>query len=462
MAITTYTEFRAEYDSVLDAMRTEQDAALTDHLGCLNVAEGRRDAVLNNPNASDDQKQLARDEYNRDEKQCKDKLSERAQEIHDHYVPLLAAIEQQARDGLARLPRLIIAWKDLQARAEAFKDVTWYSNTSATEPAPILTVQSFDELRATLEYDRLIDELLLVAKVDNKALLLGGERKTLSAIATDWGSTIAPLGHTRVTEQIYLRVELTGAQVDDYEPFRRMLGDPALNLAQFLLDEVLPDEWCFPPSIFVGEQKAQEFGKLVHQIVNADYCRTLGCTPRVNDYFDVDYPDAGAATEWRDFLIRHDPSLATPAGLALLEQIPGDRPDICTNFGTRKEYYQIKPKSPAGIQSGFNNLFTIMTYMNFLGQPYDKGRTYGDTKIEFLDATYAGIKLKLSFHVERHPVVTGLLMYRLCIEADLQRLLAVVSLAGFLALLLSEIGTIAAAILSGVRAGVAAAAVLAA
>lgn len=445
MAITTYSEYEAAYTAVTTARSAAQEASNRQHETCVLAAEQRRDDAISNA-ANSNEIAAVFSQFQIDKEHCDNANEESQRIIVETFAAQLADIEQQARDGLAKLGRLIVTWKDLEHIAEVYHNSQWFQNGTGTaaEPAPILAVRGFDELRATLDHDRRINELLLVTKADNEALVLRGERKTLSAIATEWEPV-----QTRVSDAVYLQLELTGAAPDDADAFRDLMGAGTVELAVLGIQAVTTNKLCFPISMFATNAAASEFGKLAHRLINHQYCGGMGCTP-VNDYFDDNNPAA-----WRDFLVSHDPFLATPAGSHLLLGISGVRPDICTNNGARKEYYEIKPASPSGVSDGIGKLFTIWGYMNRLRQPYRAGRMYSPTEIPIAHAVYAGITIEISLNVFRPLNTPGLIVYQLCVEAPFAELLVLVTMAALVAALLAEIIAAAAAIMHAVMAGVA-------
>lgn len=420
MAITTYTDYLAAYNATLDGMQGADDVAKNTHRDCVLAAETRRDAVLNNPHSSAAETQAALDQYEADKRQCDDELRQRLKEIDDEYLPLLADIEQQARDGLAKLPALIIAWKDLLPAAEALKDVRWSSNTRAARGVPILTVQSFGELKATLEHDRWMNELMLVARADNKQLVLGRARKSLSAMATDWGPTV----QTHVDDEVYLRLEQTGDVPGDTEPFRQMMGAGVIDLA--LLAE---QEMCVPAERLIGKQRASRLGRRAEKLIQQDYCEQFPCdsfhygNPEGRDYFDN---VRGGPKLYMMFLFARNPHLTqrqqNEIGRRSKIRKQLRRPDILSDHWPRSEFYEIKPGSERGIRDGVEKIAALTVFYDEFGMRYTTGDRFQPHEYYYLTSRdFLGVPVKFYLRVER--VGPGLIVYRLCARGRLSKAL---------------------------------------
>jgi hypothetical protein len=220
MAITTCTEYREAVNALFLAEQAERDPINQAFEQCTDAAQQAFDAfVAANPQASDAQIEAARAQMEQDKKECSDVATAQLAAIDAKYIPQFADLDRQARESMV-IGRLIISWEDLQPAAVALQNVNWSSNTPAPDSAPILTVQSFDDLRGMLEHDRCLGELLLMVRAEDGALVLGGERKTLSEMVAEWTPTVK----TRVSDAVYLFGELTGASPQDTDGFRAMLG----------------------------------------------------------------------------------------------------------------------------------------------------------------------------------------------------------------------------------------------
>jgi hypothetical protein len=106
-------------------------------------------------------------------------------------------------------------------------------------------------------------------------------------------------------------------------------------------------------------------------------------------------------------------------------------PDILDSRPVMTEFYDVKPNSPTGIVDGFAKLAAIEAFLFFNSLPYTPGVLY--TPTPFLPIPLAGPALgavigPLPVSICGAPNVTlgtlraapGLLLYKLCIEADLE------------------------------------------
>jgi hypothetical protein len=185
----------------------------------------------------------------------------------------------------------------------------------------------------------------------------------------------------------------------------------------------------------MGPQWGSGFGTLAERFIEQDYCATLGCSP-ATDYVDNYNPGAYLA-----FMRAHNPSLAggAPAAALAVASVTGiARPDLLTDNGVRREYYEIKPFSPDGVSAGMEKLVEIMGFMAALSLPYVPGTTYSPSKdIPMWSGMVVGEPLGVALNVQR--MLPGLVTYSLCLRGNLSAILAKVALAALLAWLIAEI-----------------------
>jgi hypothetical protein len=406
--INTYSAYKAEYDPVLQKELDELAAAWSQYQSCLQAAESAYGPE------SEKYKEAAR--------KCSSDYGAKDRSIRAAYDPILEDIEKRARDGLAKLPRLIVSWNNQSARAKSLENVQWgqtWGGGPGTK-APILRVKSFAELRKTLEFDRWMNELLLVVAAKDTKLQLGGKTKTITEIATEVKGTVK----THVDDVAYINGQVIGAPPSDAQTLRSVLGAGRITdwwaPVKDIVDKLTYDKFCFPLSAVLTDRESGAFGNIAEQLIQQHYCRTLGCSP-LTEYFDNYNPD-----EWRHFLLRHDPKLKGKEVLvrALLSLI-GERPDIATNNGSRREYYEIKPFSPAGVGKGAEKLIAIATLMAVLDQPYIPGITYngGEVALPGASGTVFGYSVKANLLVMRAPYAPGLVLYLMCLEGEFVEIL---------------------------------------
>lgn len=203
---------------------------------------------------------------------------------------------------------------------------------------------------------------------------------------------------------------------------------------------------CFPPGPIMGAQWGSGFGTIAERFIEQDYCATLGCTP-ATEYIDNFNP-----TAYLTFMRAHNPSLLSgaPAVALAAASVTGiSRPDLMTDNGVRREYYEIKPFSPDGVAAGMEKLVEIVAFMSLLSLPYIPGTTYSPSKdIPIMSGMVLGEPLGVALNVQRH--LPGLVTYSLCLQGNLSAILAKVALSVLLAWIIAQLLMMAAAAAAGV------------
>jgi hypothetical protein len=211
------------------------------------------------------------------------------------------------------------------------------------------------------------------------------------------------------------------------------INDPALLTGTASFDSVtIPagERICFPVSAFNNSNFAAGFGLLAERYIQNDYIETMGNPPGAV-YFDNNNPAA-----YLNFLKTHNPGLTD--SMIAEAMTSAVRPDIARDDGATKEYYEIKPFSPAGVGAGMGKLVTIMAYMSALGLPYAPGVAYSPSKdIPVLSGVLMGCKLGVTLNVQRP--LPGTLLYSLCLQGELKELLAKVGMAALSAWIVAQI-----------------------
>src|SRR5215208_6467180 len=201
MAITTYTEYQAASHALYLAPQAEDDAAEARRDDCHALAEQRFDAAI----ADDVPFDVAAAVLGQEIEQCDKTLQREYRTIREEFEPKWEQLEQEARENLARLPRLIIASDELHAAALLHQQSQDWSD------APILTVASFEDLRREFERDCFTNLMLLMINAENEQLIIGAERRTITDIVADFGPTVK----LHVDDQVDLRGELVGSAPTD-------------------------------------------------------------------------------------------------------------------------------------------------------------------------------------------------------------------------------------------------------
>jgi len=201
MAITTYTEYQAASHALYLAQQAEDDAAEARRDDCHALAEQRFDAAI----ADDVPFDVAAAVLGQEIEQCDKTLQREYRTIREEFEPKWEQLEQEARENLARLPRLIIASDELHAAALLHQQSQDWSD------APILTVASFEDLRREFERDCFTNLMLLMINAENEQLIIGAERRTITDIVADFGPTVK----LHVDDGVSLRGELVGSAPTD-------------------------------------------------------------------------------------------------------------------------------------------------------------------------------------------------------------------------------------------------------
>ena len=144
--------------------------------------------------------------------------------------------------------------------------------------------------------------------------------------------------------------------------------------------------------------------------IRQNYCQKMGCRAMVTDYFDnpIGY-------SYVSFLLYHNPHLGNGKSKTafMLDALGGiKRPDILTHKSDRKEYYEIKPASPDGINAGIDKLLDIQAFMQVYKLPYQLGMVYSPTPARLLSTTskFGPVEVTVSL---REANCTGLACLRL-------------------------------------------------
>lgn len=213
---------------------------------------------------------------------------------------------------------------------------------------------------------------------------------------------------------------------------------------------------CIAPSFVVDIATASAFGTVAETLVELDYLKSLGGRPFVDVFLD----NPMGPLSYIAFLASHYPSL-NKALLAVQISLSGGVlvPDI---LDTRSdEFYDVKPNSIDGRAAGRGKLAALDAFMTFNSLPYTRGSSY--TPSPFIPIPLAGPALVASLTALVGPAVAipalacglplvtikpersaaGLLVYEVCVEADLDCYLKVLALDALIA------AVIIAAIASG-------------
>ena len=196
---------------------------------------------------------------------------------------------------------------------------------------------------------------------------------------------------------------------------------------------------CFAPSMVVTPAAASLFGTVAEALIESDYIGKKGGVP----FREVFLDNPMGSLSYVAFLAAHHPSL----NIALLAGQIGLSggvliPDILDTRGAQ-ELYEIKPDSFDGRPAGQAKLAAIDAFMSFNSLPYTRGASYTPTpSIPIPLAGTAlggliGLPIVLSCGVPNVTLKTvraasGLLLYEVCVEADFDCYLKVMTLQALL------------------------------
>ncbi|MEO6870010.1 MAG: DUF4157 domain-containing protein, partial [Ginsengibacter sp.] len=157
---------------------------------------------------------------------------------------------------------------------------------------------------------------------------------------------------------------------------------------------------------------ASVLGGIIERIIEGDYCSILTCD--INDYFDVG--DANGS-RYLQFLIDHNPlQFNTSVKQRRLRNFrPRRRPDMLSHKTSRKEVYEIKPFSDAGVEAGLIKLNEIGDLYNTFSLPYIFGNAY-NAREKFIPIGTIILKGKIvNVVLLVHLLATGgLVLYEFC------------------------------------------------
>lgn len=218
---------------------------------------------------------------------------------------------------------------------------------------------------------------------------------------------------------------------------------------------------CIAPSFVVDFATASAFGMIAEALVEADYIAQKGGTP----FADVFLDNPLGPMSYVAFLVAHHPSLNKYLLAAQISLSGGILvPDI---LDTRSdEFYDVKPDSKDGHIAGRAKLAALDAFMTFNKLPYIRGTSYTPSSslpIPLANAALTAAILQVLGPSAIAPALAcgtpvatlaprraaaGLLVYEICVEADLDCYLKVMSLEALIAIVI-----IAAIIAAGAAAG---------
>ena len=228
---------------------------------------------------------------------------------------------------------------------------------------------------------------------------------------------------------------------------------PTLRRASAPLLQRKMRKGCFAPSLVVDVATASAFGTVAETMIEADYIALMGGTPFATVFLD----NPLGPMSYVAFLAAHHPSLDITLLAAQIGFSGGVLvPDILDTRGAQ-EFYDVKPDSVTGRAAGRAKLAAIDAFMTFNHLPYTRGAAY--TPTPSLPIPLGGAALAAAITLLLGPTMvapllacglpiatlapkraaSGLLLYELCIEADIDCYLKVVALEMVIAIIILAI-----------------------
>ena len=188
---------------------------------------------------------------------------------------------------------------------------------------------------------------------------------------------------------------------------------------------------CFPPSFGVSPQIAGLFGLIAETTIAAAYLRNRGKTvwfpANAEDYSDF---TAGWAnvTLYTTFLSERNPRISVSHLLSMRRNLGGDDggslfkiPDIATDTRAIKQFYEIKPNSSTGVIAGDDKVANIVAFNDYFKLPYSPGTFWQpDNRILLYDGILESVGFRVKVFYHYFQIQPGLIVYELCIEADVR------------------------------------------
>lgn len=183
---------------------------------------------------------------------------------------------------------------------------------------------------------------------------------------------------------------------------------------------------CFAPSEIPGVDAttAGAFGLIAEGFIAAKYLehrkRRVFFPLSETDFLDISVGFGNSALHI-SFLCARNPSLS-PAKLTWLS-LTGQLkvPDLLTDDGPIKEFYEIKPNSTSGRTAGRTKIANLDAVYTHLALPYAPGILWRpNSKETVFEGPIFGVRIKVFFHFFRTSA--GLIVYQLCIDGDLEKL----------------------------------------
>ncbi|WP_338663164.1 hypothetical protein VQH23_23880 [Pararoseomonas sp. SCSIO 73927] len=187
---------------------------------------------------------------------------------------------------------------------------------------------------------------------------------------------------------------------------------------------------CFAPSFGVSRDTAKLFGLIAETTIGGFYLKDRG-KPFFFPVTDQDFGDftAGFAnvTLYTAFLKMKNPHLRLSQLLDMRRKLGGDEsgslfkvPDLVTDNGAIRQFYEIKPNSATGLRDGDEKLANLSAFCDFFKVSYKPGTAWSpDKRLLLYDGVIEAVELRVKVFFHFFRVQPGLIVYELCIEAGI-------------------------------------------
>jgi hypothetical protein len=272
-------------------------------------------------------------------------------------------------------------------------------------------VDTCDELEAFLRHDRFFNELLIVIQAIDTELIIKRVTKNLDELSRAIRRTRP---HTHVDDVVYLRSDGWIHDPAGEEHLRTALGAGLIKSEEFrILSHGTPK--CYAARAAAGPGRDSALAYLAHAILAVDVEVQLALT-RGTDYFVDDSHASAINKKFVSFLIKMNPTMPA-AYVDLLRKTPLPRPDVVVHSAHQLEVEEFKSASATGEKEGRRAVEKVQKWMKQYGLPYDPGQAYKPpARIPIFSTTVA--QYPIDFYLEPKRVISGLVVYKYCIDAD--------------------------------------------
>ena len=192
---------------------------------------------------------------------------------------------------------------------------------------------------------------------------------------------------------------------------------------------------CIAPSFVVNPAAASAFGLVAESIIGRRYLIHVGRSAffpaSTTDFQDISV-GFGNSILFIAFLKANN-RLSASQLLALSSAGLVSIPDLMTHAGIQ-EFYEIKPNSIDGLAAGRVKIASLAALFAFLSLPYRQGTSWAPSeRILLWSGLITGARIEAYLHYFASPSVPGLIVYEICIEGELDKLLDHIALAVLIA-----------------------------